>query len=108
MITEIEDFFAKGCGRCPRFDTDACSTRKWRDGLARLRAICLSAGLEEKVKWGHPCYMHADRNIALIGAFQNNFRLSFFNAALLKDADGVLEKPGPNTQNPNMIWPDVE
>ncbi|MCB2113781.1 MAG: YdeI/OmpD-associated family protein [Parvularculaceae bacterium] len=103
MITEIEDFFAKGCGRCPRFDTDACSTRKWRDGLARLRAICLSAGLEEKVKWGHPCYMHADRNIALIGAFQNNFRLSFFNAALLKDADGVLEKPGPNTQNPNMI-----
>ena len=47
--------------------------------------------------------MHADRNIAILGAFQSNFRLSFFNAALMKDPEGVLEKQGPNTQNPNMI-----
>lgn len=99
MITEIEDYFAKGCGRCERFDTPQCSTKRWRAGLAKLRDICRSEGLEEKVKWGHPCYMHAERNIAIFGAFRDDFRISFFNAALLKDPDGVLEKQGPNTQH---------
>ena len=47
--------------------------------------------------------MHVDRNIAILGAFRDNFRLSFFNAALMKDPEGVLEKQGPNTQHPNMI-----
>lgn len=103
MITDIEDYFAKGCGRCGRFDTQGCSTRVWQSGLARLRDICLAAGLAETVKWGHPCYMHAGRNIAIIGAFQSNFRLSFFDAALLEDPEGVLERQGPNTRHPDMI-----
>ena len=103
MITDIEDYFAKGCGRCDRFDTASCSTKRWRKGLAELRAICLSAGLEETVKWGHPCYMHAGRNIVLIGAFIGDFRLSFFNAALLRDPEGVLEKAGPNTRQAGTI-----
>ena len=103
MITEIEDFFTKGCGRCDRFDTLECSARNWAEGLAGLRKLCLGAGLGEAVKWGHPCYMHAGRNIAIIGAFRGDFRLTFFNAALLKDPEGVLEKQGPNTQNPGMI-----
>jgi uncharacterized protein YdeI (YjbR/CyaY-like superfamily) len=47
--------------------------------------------------------MHADRNIVIIGALQDNFRLCFFNAALMKDPEGVLEKQGPNTQHPDMI-----
>lgn len=103
MITEIEDYFSKGCGRCARFDTPDCVTREWAQGLADLRQICLDAGLTEAVKWGHPCYMHAGRNIALIGALRGDFRLNFFNAALLKDPDGVLEKQGPNTQNPDSV-----
>ncbi|MGR3491285.1 MAG: YdeI/OmpD-associated family protein [Shimia sp.] len=103
MIEDIEDYFTKGCGRCERFDTPDCSTKRWAEGLAKLRDICLGAGLSEHVKWGHPCYMHADRNIAIFGAFQDNFRLSFFDAALLKDPKGVLEKQGPNTQHPDMI-----
>ncbi|MBS0563057.1 MAG: YdeI/OmpD-associated family protein [Proteobacteria bacterium] len=103
MITEIEDFFTKGCGRCPRFATAECSTRKWAAGLADLRRICRAAGLCETVKWGHPCYMHAGRNIAIIGAFRDDFRLSFFNAAVMKDPDGVLERPGPNSAHPSMI-----
>lgn len=103
MITEIEDFFTKGCGRCERFATDDCSARLWNDGLAALRRICLELGLEETLKWAHPCYMHAGRNIAIIGAFRGDFRLSFFNAALLKDAEQVLEKQGPNTRHPDMI-----
>ena len=103
MITQIEDFFSLGCGRCERFATADCSTRKWADGLKALRRICVEAGLIETVKWGHPCYMHGDRNIALIGALRGDFRLNFFQAALMKDPDGVLERQGPNTQNPDSI-----
>lgn len=103
MITDIEEYFTKGCGRCERFATSDCSTRQWSDGIAKLREICLGMDLVETVKWGHPCYMHGDRNIVIIGALRNDFRLSFFNAALMKDPDRVLEKQGPNTQHPDMI-----
>jgi uncharacterized protein YdeI (YjbR/CyaY-like superfamily) len=103
MITDIDDYFAKGCGRCPRFDTTECSTKRWAKGLKELRRICLSAGLEETVKWGHPCYMHAGRNIAIMGAMNGDFRLTFFNAALMKDPKNILEKQGPNTRHPDVI-----
>jgi len=103
MISAIEDYFTKGCGRCDRFATSDCSTRLWGVGLAQLRRICLSAGLEETVKWGHPCYIHQNRNVALIGAFRDDFRLTMMNAALLSDADHLLERPGPNTGQANMI-----
>jgi len=75
----------------------------WQAGLADLRALCLEAGLSEHVKWGHPCYMHAGRNIAIIGAFRDNYRMSFFNAALMKDPEGVFEKQGPNCQNAGVL-----
>lgn len=103
MITDIEDYFTKGCGRCARFDTADCSNRLWARGLADLRRICLAAGLEETVKWGHPCYMVAGRNVAMMGAFRGDFRLTFFNAGLMADADGVMERQGPNTKVPDMI-----
>lgn len=103
MITDIEDFFTKGCGRCDRFATPDCSTRRWVQGLNELRRICRDAGLLETVKWAHPCYMHAGRNIAIIGAFRDDFRLSFLDAALLRDPEGLLEKQGPNTRHPDMI-----
>jgi len=103
MITNADDFFTKGCGRCERFATADCSTRLWIDDLNRLRRICLDLGLEETVKWAHPCYMHAGRNIALFGAFRTDFRLSFMNAGLLNDTAGVLEPQGPNSQTPSMI-----
>lgn len=103
MITAIEDYFAQGCGRCPRFATPDCATRQWAGGLRDLRQICRTQGLAETVKWGHPCYMHAGRNIAIIGAFRGDFRLTFFNGALMKDPDAVLEKQGPNARHPGMI-----
>ena len=104
MITDANDFFVKGCGRCARFDTPDCAAMIWAEGLAQLRAICLDAGLSEVVKWGHPCYMHAGRNIALIGAFRGDFRFTFMNAGLLKDPEGVLEKNGPNTATASVIY----
>lgn len=103
MITHADDFFAHGCGRCARFDTDDCSTRLWADGLALLREICLAAGLEETAKWGHPCYMHAGRNVAIFGAFRGDFRLSFFHPTLLTDAHQLLERQGEQSQEAATI-----
>ncbi|MCF7809183.1 MAG: YdeI/OmpD-associated family protein [Candidatus Marinimicrobia bacterium] len=103
MISNIEDYFSQGCGRCERFATADCSTRRWIQGLTDLRRICQETGMVETVKWGHPCYMHGKRNIVIIGAFRDDFRLSFFNAALMKNPQGVLEKQGPNTRHPNMF-----
>jgi len=103
MITEVEHFFQSGCGRCDRFATPDCSTRFWLDGLLALRRICRDAGLSEHAKWGHPCYMHAGRNIAILGAFRDDFRLTFFNAALMKDPHGVLIGQGENSRHPDCF-----
>ena len=103
MIDEIDDYFAKGCGRCPRFATANCSVQRWNGGLSELRRICLSLGLAETVKWGHPVYVHGGRNIAILGAFRGDFRLSFFNAGLMTDPEGVLEKAGPNTREAGVL-----
>ncbi len=103
MITDVADYFRDGCGRCDRFATPDCSARFWAQGLAELRALSLAVGLTETAKWGHPTYMFAGRKIAIFGARRGDMRLTFFNAALLRDPEGVLEKQGPNTQTPDMI-----
>jgi uncharacterized protein YdeI (YjbR/CyaY-like superfamily) len=103
VITDVEDYFAKGCGRCVRFATEDCSTRRWLSGLLTVRRIATDAGLTETAKWGHPTYLHAGRNIAIIGAFRGDFRLTFFNASLMKDPEAVLEKQGPNTRHPDCL-----
>lgn len=103
MITDPDDYFIKGCGRCERFAMADCSTRPWIEGLNALRRICRDMGLEETVKWAHPCYMYAGRNIVIFGAFRGDFRLSFMNPGLLKDAEGVLEPQGPGTQTSGML-----
>lgn len=103
MITEVEVYFRDGCGRCPRFESDACSARRWAAGLAALRALCLEAGLEESLRWGHPCYRHAGRNLALLGAFQGDFVLTLPDGALLDDPDGLLRPAGPNSSEATTI-----
>jgi uncharacterized protein YdeI (YjbR/CyaY-like superfamily) len=103
MITFIEDYFAKGCGRCERYDSPDCSALRWHDGLLALRDLCRDLALVEVLKWGHPCYVHHARNIAIIGATRADFRLSFFDAALLRDPSGLLEMAGPNSPTPDML-----
>ncbi|MEZ5323335.1 MAG: YdeI/OmpD-associated family protein [Microthrixaceae bacterium] len=103
MITDVEQYFRDGCGRCERFATPDCSTRLWLDGVLGLRRICLDVGLSEHAKWGHPCYMHAGRNITILGAFREDFRLTFFNAALMRDPHGALVGQGPNSQHPDCF-----
>jgi len=103
MITDPNDYFIRGCGRCKRFDTPDCSTRAWAAGLAHLRRICTEAGLSETAKWGHPCYMHAGRNIAILGAFRDSFRLTFMNGSLLTDSHGILEKRGEQSRVADQV-----
>lgn len=103
MISHFEDYFSAGCGRCELFSTPDCATRQWAEGLSKLRRLCIDAGLQETVKWAHPCYMHAGRNIAGLGAFRTDFRLRFFNPALLQDSVRVLVKQGDNTRHPDVI-----
>ena len=103
MITDVKDYFTQGCGRCDRFATPDCSARRWIDGLNDLRRICRDTGLKETVKWAHPCYVHAGRNIALIGAFREDFRLNFMNPALLDDTAGVLERQGDNSRTAGSL-----
>lgn len=103
MITDPADYFTKGCGRCARFATAECSALRWEAGVAALRRLCLGAGLVETVKWGHPCYVHAGRNVVLIGALRGDFRLNFFDAGLMADPEGVMERQGPNTRHPDTI-----
>lgn len=103
MIQLVDEFFTQGCGRCSRFSTPDCSSQKWADGLRLLRETCLNAGLVETAKWGHPCYTHQGRNIAILGAFRADFRITFFNASLLKDTDKLLLRKGPNSAYPDMM-----
>jgi uncharacterized protein YdeI (YjbR/CyaY-like superfamily) len=82
----------------PKVDGFLRKAKKWREELQKLRAIVLDCGLTEEVKWRQPCYTFQGRNIALIHGFKEYCALLFFNGALLKDAKGILEKPGENTQ----------
>ena len=103
MIDHADQYFTDGCGRCKRGGTPECSTQTWSSGLETLREICLSAGLDEVVKWGHPCYMHNGKNIVVLGAFRTDFHLSFMNAELIEDAENLFVKRGENTQTANVI-----
>lgn len=98
MITNPADFFASGCGRCPKFDTPNCKVQKWRPELAKLRAILLDCGLTEEAKWGHPVYTFQKRNVAMLGAFNDDCVLSFFKGSLLQDEAGILVFAGENSQ----------
>ena len=68
-IKTPDDYFKNGCGRCNRYATADCATQKWASGLATLRDLCLDLGLSETLKWSHPCYMPAGRNVVIFGAF---------------------------------------
>jgi uncharacterized protein YdeI (YjbR/CyaY-like superfamily) len=76
---------------------------KWQEELSALRAIILDCGLAEELKWGTPCYTYQGKNIVIIGGLKEYCILSFFKGVLLSDMDGLLAKPGENTQYGRLI-----
>lgn len=103
MNPEIDAYFVNGCGRCPLGGTPDCKAPKWQEEMKELRKIVLSCGLDEGLKWGVPCYTHGGKNVTIISAFKSYAALSFFKGSLLKDEQGLLERPGENTQAARII-----
>jgi uncharacterized protein YdeI (YjbR/CyaY-like superfamily) len=87
----------------PKVDEFFRRAEMWRKEMEALRSICLDRGLTEELKWRQPCYTVENNNVVIIGAFKANCALSFFKGALLRDAKGILEKPGENTRAGRLI-----
>jgi uncharacterized protein YdeI (YjbR/CyaY-like superfamily) len=68
-----------------------------------LRQLMLDSGLVEEIKWGVPCYCLEGNNIAVVAALKDFCSLSFFKGAGLLDPQGILEKPGPNSQAARLV-----
>ena len=82
--SEVDAFFKK--------------SKKWREELQKLRMIILDCQLTEQLKWAKPCYAFEKSNVVIIIPLKESCALMFCKGALLKDAKGILGKPGENTQ----------
>ncbi|MFD2098583.1 YdeI/OmpD-associated family protein [Flagellimonas iocasae] len=100
---EVDEYLAEGCGRCDLVGTPECKVQSWQDEIKALRRIILECGLTEERKWGSPCYTHNSKNVLMIAAFKDNCSLSFLKGVLLKDDQGILEKPGENSQSVRFV-----
>lgn len=103
MNPKVDVYLTDGCGRCALGGTPDCRVHKWQEELEQMRKLILACGLTEEVKWGVPCYTFQKANVLLLGAFKEYCMLSFFKGALLKDAEGILSKPGENSQAVRVI-----
>ena len=87
----------------PRVDVYLSKAKKWQEELEKLRMIILDCQLTEELKWGTPCYTFQKRNIVIILPLKKYCALLFCKGALLNDANGILIKPGENTQAGRQI-----
>jgi uncharacterized protein YdeI (YjbR/CyaY-like superfamily) len=89
MNTKVDFYFTKA--------------KKWQQEFQSLRAIVLSCGLNEELKWGCPCYTFNENNIVLIHGFKEYCSLLFMKGALLNDASGILIQQTENVQAARQI-----
>jgi uncharacterized protein YdeI (YjbR/CyaY-like superfamily) len=89
--------------RNPKVDAFLSNAKKWQEELVKLRTITLDCQLIEELKWGKPCYTFQKSNIVILQEFKEYCALMFFKGALLSDPDGILIKPGENTQAGRQI-----
>ena len=87
----------------PTADKYFLNALKWQEELKQLRKIALSTQLTEMIKWGVPCYVFEESNIVLLGSFKAFCSVSFFKGSLMQDPDGILLKPGENSQVARML-----
>ena len=81
-----------------KVDVYLSKAKKWQKELEKLRMILLDCQLTEELKWGKPCYTFQKSNIVVMVGFKEYCALIFCKGALLNDANGMLIKPGENTQ----------
>lgn len=70
----------------------------WKAEYGLLRKRILDCGLQEELKWGHPCYTYKGSNIVLIHGFKDYCALLFHKGALLKDPENLLIQQTENVQ----------
>ena len=86
----------------PKVDQYLSKAARWREELKQLRAILLACPLTEELKWGKPCYTFEKSNVVVLYGLKESCAIGFLKGALLKDAKGILGKPGENSQS--MRW----
>lgn len=89
MNTQVDWFFNK--------------PTRWQEEYAELRALLLSCGLMEELKWGCPCYTVNKKNVVLIHGFKDYCALLFHKGALLNDRHGILIQQTPNVQSARQV-----
>jgi len=99
MNPNVDTYFIDGCGRCFLGGTPKCKVHRWHEELQHLRRIVLDCDLNEELKWSQPCYTHNNKNILILGALKEYCAIGFFKGALLHDSEGILVKPGENSQS---------
>jgi uncharacterized protein YdeI (YjbR/CyaY-like superfamily) len=87
----------------PKIDIYISKADKWREEMEKLRTILLNSQLTEELRWGKPCYRFQKSNVVIILPLKEYCALLFCKGALLKDASGILIKPGENTQAARQI-----
>lgn len=75
----------------------------WQAAFAKLRAIALESGLDEELKWGHPCYTLKGKNVFLIHGFNDYCAVLFHKGALLKDDHHILVQQTANVQSARQV-----
>jgi uncharacterized protein YdeI (YjbR/CyaY-like superfamily) len=86
-----------------KVDVYLSKAKKWQEELEKLRMILLDCQLTEELKWAKPCYTFQKSNIVIILPLKAYCALLFCKGALLNDANGILIKPGENTQAARQI-----
>ena len=87
----------------PKVEEFLSKAKKWQEEMTKLRSIVLDCGLNEEVKWMHPCYTYQNSNVVLIHGFKEYCALLFFKGALLKDTEGILIQQTENVQAGRQI-----
>jgi uncharacterized protein YdeI (YjbR/CyaY-like superfamily) len=75
----------------------------WQAAFSKLRSIALDCGLDEELKWGHPCYTVNGKNVVLIHGFKDYCALLFHKGVLLKDDAGILVQQTENVQGARQV-----
>ena len=87
----------------PKVDGFLSESKEWREEMTQLRRVVLGCDLTEELKWGKPCYTFQASNVVIIIPFKESCALMFCKGSLLKDARGLLRKPGENSQASRWI-----
>jgi uncharacterized protein YdeI (YjbR/CyaY-like superfamily) len=87
----------------PKVDFYFTKAKQWREEFGALREIALGTGLDEELKWGHPCYSIDGRNVFLMHGFKEYCALLFFKGALMSDPKKILVQQTANVQSARQI-----